>query len=281
MARYLFPVNDPDFLGVTSYSPLHQILCPEKPFGDVSAEEYLQFARDDFAKKSKAGLVSALSNAKRCFHYHTDRLLYRFGLRAATTKSKFPAKIDLLQDLRIVSGTLLKVYNRERNAMEHDYESPTEEVTEGSIDLCELYMLATERYLNNTPASLRVLLTADDRDLIYRLEPGGDSIEKFQVTGTTIQETQHGFIYKEPLYELASDEIAEGVSIQPLPDSEIPLRLNNKQEWLQALRMFSSAAREKSGPQYPDEPVAVISHTVPWRLAKQAFLKLGKTPPKD
>ena len=225
MATYFFPEGDPDFLGVISYSPLHQILCPEKPFGDISAEEYLQFARDDFAKKSKAGLVSALSNAKRCFHYHTDRLLYRFGLRAATAKSKFPAKIELLQDLRIVSGTLLKVYNRERNAMEHDYESPTEEVTEGSIDLCELYMLATERYLNSTPASLRVLLTNDERDLIYRLEPGGDSIEKFEVTGTTLQETQHGKIYKESLYEFTSNEIAEGISIQPLLDNKISLRL--------------------------------------------------------
>jgi hypothetical protein len=144
----LFPEGNPDFEGVISYSPMHRIVCQEKPFGDVSAEEYLTFTRDDLSRDDRAGLVNSLGNAKRCFHCHVDRLLYRFGLRDATDSLHFPRKIDLLNELRIVSGTLHRVFNRERNAVEHDYVAPTPEIDEGSVDLCELLLLATERFLS-------------------------------------------------------------------------------------------------------------------------------------
>lgn len=276
MAVYYFPKDDHDFTGIVSYSPLDRIRCQEKPFGDVSAEEYLKFAKEDLSRKSRAGLVNALSNAKRCFHYHTDRLLFRFGLREATTKSRFPAKIDLLHDLKIVSGTLLRGFNRERNAMEHDYSAPTDEVAESSIDLCELFLLATERYLCQTPATLRIVMENDERDLMFQLEPGGNSIKNFHIIGTTLQETDNGKIYREPLFKLGTEELTEGISIQPLPGEDIPLRMGNKQQWLHILQMFSAAAHEGREPQYPNEPLAIIQHTVPWELVKKAFQAMRK-----
>ena len=253
MAIYYFPEGDPDFAGVISYSPLHRIVSPEKPFGDVSAEEYLGFARDDLSRGDRAGFVNALGNAKRCFHCHVDRLLYRFGLRDATDSLTFPGKIDLLRELRIVSGTLLRVFNRERNAMEHDYIAPTHEIAEGSVDLCELLLLATERFLKETPASMRLVLSDDQRDLMFRLEPGTNTLKKFEIVGTTLEEIDHGKIYKESLYKFGKDELAEGITIQPLPKEDIALTLDTKESWINLLRMFSSAGREKGHPQHPDE----------------------------
>lgn len=271
MAVYYFPEDDPDFPGVISYSPIDNMVCPEKPFGDVSAEEFLAFARDDLARGDRAGLVNALGNAKRSFHYHTERLLYRFGLRDATELSAFPMKTELLRDLRIVSGTLLRVFNRERNAMEHDYVVPTAEIAEGSIDLCELYLLATERFLTETPARLRVVMAGDERGLIFLLEPGSSSVTKFRVVGSKMKEEDYGKVYEPRLYKLASDELTVGLSIEPLPSEEVQLTSEKKQAWLGLLRMFSAAAREKRHRQHPEEPLVIIQHAVPWEDVKSVF----------
>jgi hypothetical protein len=242
MGWYFFPKDDPDFKWVISISPLYWIACPEKPYREMSAEEYLAFAREDLSHGGQRGLVNALGNAKRCFHYQTDRLLYRFGLQDATSRSRFPDKLALLRDLNIVSGTLLRVFNRERNAMEHEYIAPTQEVVEGSIDLCELFLGATERYLNGTPGRLRVVLADDKRDLIFQLEPGCNRVEKFVVLGSTPEETEHGTIYKEPLFAPGGEKLVDGLSVEPLIDEDIPLTRKTRTTWLQILLMFSATA---------------------------------------
>lgn len=273
MALYRFVQGDPDFPGIVSYSPLDSMICPEKPFGDVSAEEYLEFARRDLERGGRGGLVNALGNAKRCFHYQTDRLLYRFGLRDATIRSTFPPKIDLLRDLGMVSGTLLRLFNRERNAMEHNYTSPTEEVVQGSTDLCELFLLATERYLTRTPARIRLVREAEDRDLVAQLEPGRDRIQMFAVHGSTAEETEHGRIYKGAVLDLFGEgRVAHGLSIEALPHEDVVLVLDSKQEWLPLLRLFSDAAHEtRAHPRHPSQDMVLIQHAIPWAEAKEAF----------
>jgi hypothetical protein len=282
MSVYYFPKDDAEFVGVVSYSPLDRMACPTTPFGDVCAEEYLEFARADLSRGDRAGLMNALGNAKKCFHYQTDRLLYRFGLRDATSRSEFPQKVELLRDLHIVSGTLLRTFNRERNIMEHDYLAPTPEIAEGSIDLCELFLLATQRYLQDTPARMRVVLADDPRDLILMLEAGGHRIQRSAVLGTTPEETQHGRIYKEPLFKLAQGKLADGLTVEALPDEDTPLRPETKETWLPILRMFAAAARESTDhPQYPDEPLVYIQHAVPWRLAREAFMAMEAPEEED
>ena len=276
MAIYYFPEDDPDFEGIISYSPMHIAVCPEKPFGDVSAEEYLDFARNDLSRGDRAGLVNALGNAKRCFHCHVDRLLFRFSLLKAANSLNFPDKIELLRELKLVSGTLLRVFNRERNAMEHDYVAPTIEIAEGSVDLCELLLLATERYLCEVPMNMRVVLKDDDRDLMFQLEAGTNTLKKYEIIGTTLEETKHGKSYKESLYKFGEDTLAEGISINPLPAEEIVLTIPNKPSWLNLLRMFSSCAKQKRHQKYPDEPYVYIQHAIPWKDAKKIFQTMGE-----
>jgi len=273
MSIYYFPKDDPDFSGIISYSPYHSIVCNKRPFGDVCAEEYLEFARADLARGDRAGLLDSFGNSKRCFHYHIDRLLFRFGLRDTTSNSDFPMKLELLRELRIISGTLLRVFNRERNAMEHDYIAPPREIVEGAIDLCELLLQATERYLTRTPARIRVVLASDDRDLILTLEPGSTCIRKFVVHGSTSEETKYGKVYKEPLFKLGDDSLSDGLSIEEKPDEAIPLKLENKDQWLQILRMFSAASSESpTHPhQYPEELLVIIQHVIPLKVAREAF----------
>jgi hypothetical protein len=138
VTTFHFPVEK-EFETISCFSQLDSFICAKKPFGDVTAEEYFEFAKAARLRGDKAGLVDALSNAKRCFHYQVDRLLYRYGLRKATISMSFPDKVRLLSELKIIPGTLLRLFNKERNAMEHEYTSPTEDTVDGSIDLCELF----------------------------------------------------------------------------------------------------------------------------------------------
>jgi len=281
VAIYRFVQGHADFPGIVSYSPLDYIICPDRPFGEVSAEEYLEFGRNDLQPGDRRGLVNALGNAKRCFHYQTDRLLYRYGLRSATLSCRFPQKVDLLQSLRMVSGALLRMFNSERNAMEHDYAAPAEDLVQGSIDLCELFLLATERYLRRTPARVRLVREGQDRDLVAQLEPGSDRIQLFEVHGSTAEDTDHGRIYKGEVLELAGDGgVSRGLWIEALPDEDLALRLESKDDWLPVLRLFSDAANEASGlPRYPEEEMLIIQHAVSWDEAKQAFAAaVGRKP---
>lgn len=273
MAIYRFVAGHPDFPGIVSYSPLDSIICPEKPFGDVSAEEYLEFARKDLARGDCQGFVNGLGNAKRCLHYQTDRLLYRYGLRSATLGWHFPRKVEVLQSLGMVPGTLLRLYNSERNAMEHDYAAPTEDLVRGSTDLCELFLLATERYLKRTPARVRLVREGEDRDLVAQLEPGSDRIQLFEVHGSTAEDTRHGRIYKGEVLELAGQGgVSRDLWIEALPDEDLELQLETMDDWLPMARLFSDAAHETATlPGYPDEEMLIIQHAVSWTEAKEAF----------
>jgi len=77
MAYFYFPTSEEEFENITAFSPLDTFFWLDKPFGDISAEEYLQFAKKDLKIGDKASLINALSNAKRCLHYQVDHLLYR------------------------------------------------------------------------------------------------------------------------------------------------------------------------------------------------------------
>jgi len=273
LARYHFPINKKEFETVVSFSPLDNIICQRKPFGDVTAEEYLEFAKSDLKSGYKSGLVNALSNAKRCFHYQIDRLLYRYALRKAFSKRDFPQKLEVLSELHIISGTLLRVFNRERNTMEHNYTSPSREIVEGSIDLCDLLLLATERFIENTPGRMRVKFRNDDRDIIILLEPGADKIQFFEVLGTELENGPNGKFYGGTIFKFGADnEPKEGITINRIANNDIKITLSNKDEWLPILRIFSAVASDPSGfLTLPNEPMAVIHTFLPWKTLKEAI----------
>jgi hypothetical protein len=50
MTVFYFPTNEKGLENVISFSPLDRIVCERKPFGDITAEEYLEFSKLDLAK---------------------------------------------------------------------------------------------------------------------------------------------------------------------------------------------------------------------------------------
>lgn len=263
MTIIYFP-NESKWENVSAFSPLDRLICQQKPFGDITAEEYLGFARKDLLQGVDANLVNALSNSKRCFHYQVDRLLFRYGLRKASTELDFPHKIELLSELKIVSGTLLRVFNRERNAMEHEYTSPSKEIVEGSVDLCDLLLLATERFLHDTPRRVRVKFKDDDRDIILLLEHELHIIQFLEILGTELTKEEKREYYTPVIFDAFTDKLREGFTIKRIDKQDIELTLSNKEKWMPLLKIFSAAARTPSGfEKLPDKPMISIQHTLP------------------
>jgi hypothetical protein len=275
MTVHFFPKDDPDLAGVISYSTPYRVFCPQRPFRGTSALQNLELARDELHKGGRDGLVNALGNSRRCLSRRVDTLLHAFGLRKATSRVIFPMKLDLLKDLRIIPDGMLRLYGLVRDALEYDRLAPTREMAHRAIDLCEVFLPATERYLAETPACVRVVLSNDDRDMLFLLDSETGFIHGLLITGSTPQETEHGKYYTPPLFNLSGTALSDGLSLEPSPKEDLWLKLETKESWLPILRIFSFAA---SGPspshaRLPDEPQAKFETFVSSPVAKEVIEK--------
>jgi len=121
----------------------------EKPIFKVDSEEFLKFAKSDLKEGKRKSLVNALSNVKRAIDCRIDSILWVLGFHKKSKKENwsFPHKVDFAKSLGIVSPNILKKVNRIRNRLEHEYEYPTKKEVEDAIDIAELFLASTEKYL--------------------------------------------------------------------------------------------------------------------------------------
>lgn len=114
---------------------------------DISPDEFLDFAKYDLAAKYDHHLVNSLSNTKRAIDSQLDSLLIGFGLSKRAKNWHFPAKINFLHGIGIISPRILNKINKKRNLLEHEYKNPTEEEVEDALDVAELFISYTNKYL--------------------------------------------------------------------------------------------------------------------------------------
>ena len=111
---------------------------------DISAEDFLQRAEDDFELRGEAAILNAVANAKRAIHAQVDEVLHALGY---PTKGRgFDKRLALFGDLGFVAPRILKRINDARNILEHEYTKPTLEQVEEAIDLATLFIGATRRH---------------------------------------------------------------------------------------------------------------------------------------
>lgn len=127
---------------------------------DISPSEFLNFARYDFTTKYDHHLVNSLSNAKRAIDSQLDSLLIGFGLSKRSKDWHFPTKTNFFNSIGVVSPGILKKINAKRNLLEHEYKNPTEEAVEDALDVAELFIKYTDKYLNR--ALTECYLVGDD-----------------------------------------------------------------------------------------------------------------------
>ncbi|RDX38129.1 hypothetical protein DZA51_01695, partial [Vibrio campbellii] len=129
---------------------------------------YLDFAIEDFESpnghKQSRALVNALSNAKRALHLQVETIAKSLGF--VQQKRGFPNFHDYLgfcERCGVVTPRILKKLNTVRNAVEHEYYIPTESETEDFIDVVELFLAATDKFIFRFPMEIEWLPgTVDD-----------------------------------------------------------------------------------------------------------------------
>ncbi|WP_141659296.1 hypothetical protein [Mycobacterium europaeum] len=138
---------------------------------DVSAEEYLAYAKTDFSLGTRHGLINAMGNAKRCLHVMIDTLLQNYGLLVNNSRLPFPQKLALLDDVGLIGLNVFRKLNVERNIVEHEYRSAEPQKVEDFIDVCDLLLLAIERLGQDLPYQSIVGLRETGEHVLMELEP--------------------------------------------------------------------------------------------------------------
>jgi hypothetical protein len=213
------------------------------PDSQITAEQYLDFARRDFASGHEQGLINAMGNSKRAFHLMVDTLLGAYGLLAQNKRCHFVQKLELLDKCELISLRILRRLNSERNAMEHEYRAPEADDVSDAIDVCQLLLLAMERLcetaLNMGTAGHR----ESGKHVLVELDP-----ERGTITGTELLDPvvvpveSFGFGVVFPLVQNGSLKPEQGE-----PDSKplfsVNLDIRTTHEWLPYWRAMRGARK--------------------------------------
>lgn len=123
---------------------------------ELTAKDFIRFAKTDIKEDSTKGLVNSLTNAKRAIDCQIDNALEEFGIdindcaaeflikQLGIDKKNLPYKLKLVQALGLApSGLTSKVRNL-RNKLEHYYKIPKRNEVEEAIEIAELFILSME-----------------------------------------------------------------------------------------------------------------------------------------
>ncbi len=132
---------------------LDTVVYVQKEVFQSEARVFLDFAKEDLQGLDARGMANALSNAKRAIGNRVDTLLFAYGLwiRAKNRRWGYPTKVKKLRGMGVLAPRLLQtMITSPRNRLEHEYiipENPDD--VRGVIELAELYVEGSEKYLGN------------------------------------------------------------------------------------------------------------------------------------
>ena len=120
-----------------------------------SSYDYLCFAKQDVEEgRSPRHLVNALGNAKRAIHMRLEDVCLGFGAVTLKGLGFHPRLIEYLRKCGLVAPNILKRVNDLRNEVEHQYQIPAEQEVENVIDVAELFLDATDRWVSRMPSEI-------------------------------------------------------------------------------------------------------------------------------
>lgn len=121
------------------------------PLFEISAKDFLIFAKSDFKDNDEKGLINALSNAKRAISNRMDEMIKLSFLQKISSKKRWniPTKMDKLSVIGIFVPRLLqRKITSKRNLLEHEYIRPKDsQEVEDVIEIAELFLASTEKYI--------------------------------------------------------------------------------------------------------------------------------------
>ena len=127
--------------------------------------EFIKYAEIDLKSNMEHKYINALSNAKRALDCQADRFMKLFGFYEESQNKRwgFPAKVEMIQKFEIITPRVLSKINKKRNLMEHQYIKPQQEQVEDFIDIVNLFLLSTDKYVNNFVKKVDYLNEIDNK----------------------------------------------------------------------------------------------------------------------
>lgn len=202
------------------------------PASQISAEQYLDYARRDFAAGHEQGLINAMGNSKRAFHLMVDTLLDAYGLLAQNRRCHFVQKLELLDRCELISLRILRRLNSERNAMEHEFRAPNAEDVADAIDVCHLLLLVMGRLCEKAYNTGTAGHRSSGKHILVELDPTQGAITGTELLDPNVAQIEFfGFGVVIPFAQ--NGELKD---VQGTPNSEplfsVNLDIRNMGEWL-------------------------------------------------
>jgi hypothetical protein len=134
------------------------------PF-ELTAKDFLRFAKLDFKTNDEKGNINALTNAKRAIDCQIDTAFSIFGISfdkipveaeviinlTDLHTSNFPKKLKLIKALDFAPSNLISKTRTLRNKLEHYYTKPQRVEVNEAIELAELFILTIENRIKMIP----------------------------------------------------------------------------------------------------------------------------------
>lgn len=145
---------------------------------DINPAEFLSFARQDLEEDSEKGRVNAIGNAKRAIGCRADEILTFSNLKSFSSHHRWalPYKLLVLRKLGISAPDMLRDYiTSKRNIIEHEYVRPNREETRHLADITELFLSATDKYVEGgyiSSATITQRYEVERRKISARLDRG-------------------------------------------------------------------------------------------------------------
>jgi len=117
---------------------------------ELTAPDFLAFAKQDLEEDNLGSRVSALSNAKRAIECRADEILTLLNLVRVLQKlglgKGIPAKLMAIRSLDIPAPDVLKEFiTQKRNTLEHEYSEPPEwKQISQMVEVAGLFLAATD-----------------------------------------------------------------------------------------------------------------------------------------
>ncbi len=137
---------------------------------EVTADEFLEFAKQDYKNKDKKGLIGTITNCKRAIDCQIDWIISYLGYDYINFNEKkylsiisiindleddeklnknYSLKLRFIQVMEIAPTFLISQIREIRSKLEHEYVLPSEKNAKEAIEIAELFINATQNKLFN------------------------------------------------------------------------------------------------------------------------------------
>jgi len=128
---------------------------------NISPDDFLRFAIQDFQNKDNHGIINAITNAKRSIDCQVDKFLACIGYEPNADlpqnvkayikqyRVDIPQRLKLVGALGVAPSNLISKIRGVRHLVEHEYKLPTETQVAEAIELATLFIGAVDNVLNS------------------------------------------------------------------------------------------------------------------------------------